>query len=314
MKQSDKTSLFLPLFCAYLGHIIWGIANLFTKIALEYTTPNVMLSMRFGLSAILMIFWMMARRRKFTLKGKKPGPALLLVAMQAAYYVFESYGIKYTNATVAGVVLAVVPVVAMLLAIFFLKEYPTRRQAFFCIFPTVGVIMMTLSASAIGAIRPIGIVLLILTCISSAVYKNANRKAALEFDSFDRSFLVLAASAVIFTAWAFLDGETTVQSYFAPLREWPYLVAILVLGLLCSLAANLLVNFAVSRMQVVKLSSFGAVSTLISMFSGVIFLREPMNFWMAMGAILILWGVYQVTRPATASKIEEITTEEKKDV
>ena len=75
-----------------------------------------------------------------------------------------------------------------------------------------------------------------------------------------------------------------------------------------------MVNFAVSRMQVVKLSSFGAVSTLISMFSGVIFLREPMNFWMAMGAILILWGVYQVTRPATASKIEEITTEEKKDV
>ena len=36
------------------------------------------------------------------------------------------------------------------------------------------------------------------------------------------------------------------------------LAVILVLGLLCSLAANLLVNFAVSRMQVVKLSSFGA--------------------------------------------------------
>jgi len=252
----------------------------------------------------------MLRKKNITLRGKKAGPIVLLVLMQVLYYVFESYGIKFTNATVSGVVLAVVPVVAMVLAIFFLKEYPTRRQAVFCIFPTVGVIMMTLSASAIGAIRPIGVLFLILTCISSAVYKNANRKASTDFDSFDRSFLVISASAAVFTLWACLDGGITVKSYFAPLKELPFLAAVLVLGLLCSLAANLLVNFAVSRMQVVKLSSFGAVSTLVSMFSGVIFLGEPMNFWMFSGAVLILWGVYQVTRPATASKIEKTEEEE----
>ena len=309
MKQSKKASLFLPLFCAYLGHIIWGVSNLFTKVALEYTTPNVLLSMRFGMSTILMILWMLIKKRKFTLRGKKVGPALLLVSMQVLYYVFESYGIQYTNATDSGVVLAVVPLVAMILAIFFLKEFPTRRQAIFCIFPTVGVIMMTLSASAIGAIRPIGILFLILTCISSAIYKNANRKASADFDSFDRSFLVISASTVVFTLWACMDGGITVKSYFAPLKELPFLAAVLVLGLLCSLAANLLVNFAVSRMQVVKLSSFGAVSTLVSMFSGVIFLGEPMNFWMFTGAVLILWGVYQVTRPATATRIEKTEEE-----
>ena len=311
MKLRNNPSLFLPLFCAYLGHIIWGISNLFTKLALEYTSPNVLLSMRFGLSAILMVLWMVIRKRKFTIRGKNVWSAVLLVTMQVAYYVFESYGIKYTNATVSGVVLAVVPVFAMILAIFFLKEYPTRRQAIFCIFPTVGVIMMTLSASALGVIRPVGILLLILTCLSSAIYKNANRKASEDFDSFDRSFLVLTASFLVFTVWAFADGKTTAASYFAPLKEPLFLLAVLVLGLLCSLAANLLVNYAVSRMQVVKLSSFGAVSTLVSMFSGVIFLKEPMNFWMFTGAILILWGVHQVTRPATAAKITNKTEEEK---
>lgn len=306
-----NNSAFLPLFCAYLGHIIWGVSNLFTKIALEYTTPEILLSMRFIVSTVLMLIWMVIRKKKLSFRGKSLAPISLLVAMQAAYFVFESYGIKYTNATVSGVVLAVVPVVAMVLAIFFLKEYPTRRQAVFCVFPTVGVMMMTLSASAIGAIRPIGILFLFLTCISSAIYKNANRKAALDYDAFTRTLLVLGVPAVLFTVMTGLDGKTTVASYFAPLKEPIFVLAVLVLGVFCSLAANLLVNFAVSRMQVVKLSSFGAVSTLVSMFSGVIFLQEPMNVWMFTGAILILWGVYQVTRPATASKIEEKTEEEK---
>ena len=83
-----------------------------------------------------------------------------------------------------------------------------------------------------------------------------------------------------------------------------YLIAVLVLGVLCSLAANLLVNFAVSRMQVVKLSSFGAVSTLVTILSGVIS-GEPMTIWIALGAVLILWGVYQVTKPTEEKKTED---------
>lgn len=306
MKQENK-ALFLPLFCAYLGHIIWGLGNLFTKIALEYTTPNVVLSQRFALSVILMLLWMAIRNKWISFRGKRIGPVALLVATQVAYYIFETYGIQMTNATVSGVVLAVVPVVAMVIAMIFLREFPTRRQAFFCIFPTAGVILMTLSASSEGVIRPLGVLLLILSCVSSAVYKNANRKASTDFSTFERSFLVLTSSTICFVLWSVFDKEITLKSYFAPLKEPMFVISILVLGVLCSLAANLLVNFAVSRMQVVKLSSFGAVSTLVSMFSGVIFLREQMTLWMFVGAVLILWGVYQVTRPAAASKIEKKT-------
>ena len=305
MKLRKVNSAFLPLFCAYLGHIIWGIANLFTKAALEYSSPNVLLSQRFGLSAILMMIWMVIRKRKFTFRGKNVGAAFLLVAMQVLYYVFETYGINYTNASVSGVVLAVVPVVAMLIAMIFLKEYPTLRQGFFCLFPIAGVIILTVSASAEGAIKkPIGILFLILCCCSSAIYKNANRKASESFDSFERSFLVIGASAVVFTLWAGLEGDLTAKGYFSPLKEPSYLASILVLGILCSLAANLLVNFAVSRMQVVKLSSFGAVSTLVTILSGVMD-GEPMTVWIALGAVLILWGVYQVTSPTEKKNTEE---------
>lgn len=305
MTQSKKASLFLPLFCAYLGHIIWGLGNIFTKIALENATGEVVLAHRFLLATVLMIGWMLIKKRRFPLRGRSFGAALLLVSMQVLYYVFETYGIEYTNASVSGVVLAVVPVVAMILAIFFLKEYPTRRQAFFCFFPIAGVIILTMSASAEGAIKkPVGILFLILCCSCSAIYKNANRKASESFDSFERSFLVISASAVVFTLWAALKGDLTAEGFAAPLKTPSYLLSVLVLGVLCSLAANLLVNFAVSRMQVVKLSSFGALSTLVTILSGVLD-GEPMTVWIALGAVLILWGVYQVTKPTEKKNTEE---------
>ena len=303
--RNKKLTILFPLVCAYLGHIIWGLGNIFTKIALEYASGEVVLAQRFTLATILMLLWMLIKRRWISFRGKNFGAALLLVSMQVLYYVFETYGIEYTNASVSGVVLAVVPVVAMIFAMIFLKEYPTRRQAIFCLFPIAGVIILTLSASAEGAIKkPIGIFFLILTCFFSAVYKNANRRASETFDSFQRSLLVISASAVVFTVWAGLKGGLTVEGYIAPLKELPFLLAILVLGLLCSVAANLLVNFAVSRMQVVKLSSFGAVSTLVTILSGVI-AGEPMTIWIALGAVLILWGVYQVTKPTEEKRTED---------
>ncbi len=309
--QNKKKSILLPLFCAYLGHIIWGLGNIFTKIALEDASGEVVLAHRFLLATVLMIGWMLIRKRRFPLRGKSIGAAALLVAMQVAYYIFETYGIEYTNASVSGVVLSVVPVVAMIIAMIFLKEYPTRRQAFFCFFPIVGVIILTLSASKAGAIqKPIGILFLILTCVFSSVYKNANRKASQSFDSFERSLLVISASAAVFTLWAGLKGDLTGEGFIQPLKQPSYLLSVLVLGLLCSLAANLLVNFAVSRMPVVKLSSFGAVSTLVTILSGVL-AGEPMTFWIALGAVLILWGVYQVTKPTDSEKKK---TEEKEHV
>jgi drug/metabolite transporter (DMT)-like permease len=220
--------------------------------------------------------------------------------LQILYYSFESYSVLYTNATFSGVVLAVAPIVAIVFAIFFLREYPTRRQTIFCILPVVGVIWMTVAGNSLGIIQPKGLLFLILTCLTSAAFKTANRKAAQEFTSFERTYLVLAASAVCFTIFALRDVNFDMQTYFAPLAELPFVGSVLTLSILSSVGANLLVNYAVSKMSVVTFSSFGALTTLCSMFAGVVFLHEPMSASLLFGAVLILVGIYQVTRPDKA--------------
>ena len=292
-KETVKAVLY-----AALGNIIWGFSFLFTKTGLAVApNPNVMLAHRFILSTLFMGIPLLLGKEKISFKGKNWKPVVLLLLMQSCYFLFETYGILYTNATIAGLVLAVVPVVTIGTGTLFLREYPTRRQALFCILPVAGVIIMTVSGKELGVVTPLGIIFLLLTMLVSAAFKTANRKAAQEFSSFERTFLVLVNSAVVFSLVGMGSVEWNAAAFAAPLLQGKYLFSVLCLSLLCSIVANLLVNYASGHMSVFKLSSFGSLSTLCSTVAGVVFLREPVSISLLLGAVLILVGIRQVTKP-----------------
>ena len=75
--------------------------------ALQTAAPDMLLSIRFLLAALIVF-----KKATVSFRGKRWKPLLLLAVTEPIYFYFESYGILYTNATFAGVVLAVVPVIA----------------------------------------------------------------------------------------------------------------------------------------------------------------------------------------------------------
>ena len=282
--------------CAALGNVIWGFSFLFTKVGLAVAPdPNVMLAHRFTLATLFMCLLMLAGKGRVSFRGKNWKPVSILLAMQLSYYFFESYGVLHTNATISGLVLALVPIVTIGTGALFLREYPTKRQALFCILPVVGLILMTVSGKELGVITPLGVLFLLLTLLSSAFYKTANRRVAQEFTPFERTFMVLAISAVFFNVSGLLSVGGDLGAYVAPLLKPSYLGAVLALSVLCSIVANMLVNYASGKMSVFKVSSFGALSTLCSMVAGAL-LGEPWNATLLIGGVLILVGVWQVTR------------------
>ena len=166
-----KSNAFVAVFCAALGNIIWGFSFLFTKVGLNVAPdPNVMLAHRFTFSTLFMLVPIILGKKSISFKGKKWGPVSLLLLMQISYYLFESYGVLYTNSTISGLVLAVVPVVTIATGALFLKEYPTKRQILFCIMPVVGVILITVSGKELGVVTFIGVLFLALTMLSSAFH------------------------------------------------------------------------------------------------------------------------------------------------
>lgn len=291
-----KTSTVTAVLCAALGNIIWGFGFLFTKISLDVAPdPNVMLGHRFTLSALFMVIPILLGKQKISFKGKKWGPISLLPLLQISYYLFESYGILYTNSTISGLVLAVVPVVTIGTGALFLKEYPSKWQILFCIMPVVGVMLITISGKELGVVTSIGVLFLLLTMLSSALYKTVNRKASREFTPYERTFPVLAISAIVFNLSGMNAVKWDMAAYVAPLIQPRYVLSVLCLSLLSSILANLLVNYALGKMSLFKVSSFGALSTLCSAVAGIVFLKEPFSISLVVGGILILVGVNLIT-------------------
>ena len=95
------------LLAALAGNAIWGFSFLFTRTALKVTAvPAVLLSMRFGIAFLIMTGMILLGKGSFRLKGKKVAPLLFLGIVEPVCFLLETYGILYTNATVAGVVMA----------------------------------------------------------------------------------------------------------------------------------------------------------------------------------------------------------------
>jgi drug/metabolite transporter (DMT)-like permease len=160
---------------ALTGNSIFGFSFMFSRMALGVTSPFVMLMYRFILAAVLLgaIAWVCARKGerqaengeihwlRFSLRGRNIAPLLALGIVQpVAYFLCESYGISMTNATFSGVMIALVPTVALAAGTLVLHEIPSRAQVVWSLLSILGVVIMTLQQSAEGAIRPLGVLML----------------------------------------------------------------------------------------------------------------------------------------------------------
>ena len=303
--MKNKTAL--AVICAALGNMIWGVSLPLTISGTSFLSEfysgagsggygYILLGHRFALSAIIMLGMMLFGKNKVSFKGKRVLPILLLMVLQLLYYLFETYGIVYTNSTLSGLVLAVVPVLTIGTGALLLKEYPTKRQALFCILPVAGVILITITGKSLEINNLyLGGLFLLMALLTSAFYKTINRQAAQEYSAFERTFFVLSSSAVAFTIIGLKLTNWDVVAYVAPLGDLKYLALVFVLGLICAIAANLLVNFAMSKMSVFKVASFGALSTLCSAIIGIFVMGDKVNASIIIGGILILVGVRQLT-------------------
>lgn len=239
------------------------------------------------------------REKVFFPEGQKLSTSSGTCTARTAVLFFESYGVYYSNATFAGTVMAFAPVVGILAAMLFLGEKPSRRQKIFALLPTAGVIIMTAVGSSMGIVKPLGAIFLFASQIVAAGMKLYNKKSSEEFSSFERTYAIVVANAIIFTIKSMIDLHGDVRAYAAPLGNPEYVFALVILCVFCSIAANLLVNYACGMMSVTRISTFSTIATICSAFGGVIFLGEPITWMTFLGSTIIIIGIWQVTRDAS---------------
>lgn len=305
MQQThSRKTIFLATLAAFAGNAIFGFSFMFSRIALKTATPFIMLMYRFVLAFLVLnavaLFSARTKRTdwlRFSLRGRSLWKLLVLGLVQPVlYFLCESYGIDMTNATVSGVIIALIPIVALAAGAALMGEKPSLMQVLFSLMSIAGVVVMTLQQSAGGAILPLGVVLLIGAVIFGAAFNMMSRKLSADYSPLERTYVMMMVAAIAFTSLAVMENRTQPAALLVPLREPSFLLSMLYLSLLSSILAFMCLNYAANVLPVSKTTAFCNVTTVLSVFAGVVFLGESISLVSVIAAVVIIIGVFGVQK------------------
>lgn len=298
----NKKTHTMSLVFALLASAIFGMSFMFSKLALAVAKPTVLLAFRFAVAFIAMTLVILAnaligrlRGRPlfaFSLKGKPIGSLVLLGLIQPVLYFFcENYGILYTSSAVAGTIIAVVPIACILMDVLVLHEKVTRRQVICAVLCIGGVALIYTGGET--HISLLGLLLLLMTVGCDAVYYTLSHKAAAKFTAFEVTYVMFTVGMLFFIPSALIQGAGHMAETFLPaIQSGSFWGAVIYLGVVSSVVAYFLLNFANAHLTVSEASLFSNVTTVVSVLAGVVLLKEPFSVWQMLGVAVILVCVF----------------------
>ncbi|HDR7914612.1 TPA: DMT family transporter [Bacillus wiedmannii] len=290
MKLTTKAYL-----SALLYSLIIGFSFMFVKLALTVTIPLDTLAHRFTVAFVAASIPIVFGFIKLNVSFKNILALLpLAIFYPALFFAFQAFGLVYTSSSEAGIIQAAIPIFTMLLASYFLKEYTNTWQKISVLISVIGVIYIFIM-NGIGTHETsfIGVILILLSALSSAFYNVLARKMTKKFKLMDLTYTMTVIGFISFNLIAIAShiSKGTITVYFKPFTNGTFLVSILYLGLLSSLLTALLLNYSLSYIEAAKISVFSNLSTLITIIAGVIFLHEQISYYHIIGTIMIIFGI-----------------------
>ncbi|WP_410982597.1 DMT family transporter [Bacillus cereus] len=280
---------------ALVYSFIIGFSFMFVKLALTVTTPLDTLAHRFTVAFLIATIPVIFGFVKLNISFKNILTLLpLAVFYPALFFAFQAFGLVYTSSSEAGIIQATIPIFTMILAAYFLKEHSNAWQKISVLISVIGVIyIFVMNGIETHETSFIGIILILLSALSSACYNVLARKMTTKFKLHDLTYIMTAIGFLSFNLIAIINhiNKGTVNEYFIPFTNGTFLISILYLGLFSSLLTAFLLNYSLSYIEAAKMSVFSNLSTLITIIAGVLFLHEQIVHYHIVGAMMIIFGI-----------------------
>ncbi|NLX85365.1 MAG: DMT family transporter [Synergistaceae bacterium] len=283
-------------YLAAIGHtFITGLSFMFSKIGLNVSNPWDVLAYRFTASFLALLIPLLFKWVKLDLNKEKVLKVLpLAIFYPMLFFAFQTFGLQYLTSSESAILFAMMPIFTLILATYFLKEQTTILQKLSVMLSVAGVVYITLNkGSNFNFSNAMGISLILLSALSFSIYSIMVKKLTKSFTIVEMTYMMIIISFIFFNAMSIgkhiLDGA--IGNFFEPLYQPGFIVAVVYLGVLSSLATSLLTNYALSKMDASKMCVFTNLSTVISIIAGVVFLNEKIFYYHIIGSILIISGV-----------------------
>jgi len=310
--QTAPKSIATGLFLAIAGAIAFSGKAIIVKLAYRYGVDAVtliMLRMLFALPFFLAIVWWTGR------KARLSGVALprltthdkwgILGLGVTGYYLasfLDFAGLAYISASLERLILYLNPTLVVLLGVALYGRRVTAPQALGMAISYSGVLLVFgHEVTLAGGDVALGALLVLGSAISYALYLSYSGELVKRLGSLRLVGLATSVACVLCIAQFVVLRPLNTAFAVAPEVLWLSLIN----ATACTVVPVLMVMMAIERIGAGLAAQVGMVGPMSTIAMGVLLLDEPMNGWVVGGTVLVLLGVYVVSRQRAAAPVAE---------
>jgi drug/metabolite transporter (DMT)-like permease len=203
------------------------------------------------------------------------------------YYPVFNLSPQHTSASSGALIQGVMPMMIELMGALYLKERISKTQmlGFAIAFGGIALIALKGQQAELKHSSTVGSVLMLGSVFLWSIYTTLSRK----LDRLNPVTLT-ALSTFIGTGVLFLFSFFEDRILFSgiPSKHW---WAILYMGIAGSAVCYLLYNYALKKLPAAQVGNFLNLDPIIGAAIAIVFLNEPLTFWVILAAVLVLMGL-----------------------
>ncbi len=291
-----KNTLILGHILAIFTIFVWGSTFSSTKVLLKDFSASEILFMRFFIAYILLfiLHYKGVRFRNFRLES------LFICAGLCGgclYFLLENIALNYTSASNASLLVAINPIFTALLSFFIFKQ--SLKKYFFIgsFLAFIGILFVVFQGQSVQ-ISPFGDMLCIIAGFVWSVYTLLLERIFYHFSGENslaitrKIFFYGLCFTLPIAFFSFCNNHTNLHDFMLKLSESTNAFNLLFLGIFASAMCYLTWNKSLQFLGTLKASAYIYAIPVIGVFVAMITLGESLNFYLVIGGILTLLGLF----------------------
>ena len=264
--------------------LLWGFGIVFAKAALEHFPPLLLMSFRFTVTALVLIWFV---KPPWHLMGKICLIALVSATLQ---YGFTYTGVKYLDASTAALVVQLEVPFLVLLGAIFLAEKPGLRKYLGIVIAFTGVILIAGEPKLQTSYLPLLAVVLgaFLWAVGQVMIRRLGEVGGFTLITW---VAVFSAPQLLVASLIFEDNHIQVIAD----ANWIVWATVAYLGIMMTALGYSIWYHLVGRFPLSQVGPFLLLIPVFSIAGGILVLGENLTVQIALGGLIVIAGVTFIT-------------------
>jgi len=279
---------FLPLLI--LMTILFGVTFIATKQALTGLGIFQVVFSRHILALIPLTLVLWFDKRKFFVARKDRIPFLVLTLVEpVGFFIFETFGIRYTSPSMVSIIIATIPVFSMIFAFGILNEKANPIAVSGVVVSLLGVylVVSVQKRSALAPFPLLGNLLTLGAAVSAGLYNVLCRKLAQTYSPWTITYYQAVVASLVFLPLALFEGGMLQDGNI----NITVVYSILYLSLGGTFAYYLL-NYNLRHLTTYKVAIFANLVPVVTISASWIIYGVFLNLQQLAGAVVVILGIY----------------------